>query len=240
MLSKNGILNSINRNILSFGFKIERKSKSNAEHTLPVTTTHADFVRFYSSFFDIQNVFDVGAHKGWWTKEVQWILPKAHFFLFDPVKHELPGINMNRVRVFNCLLSNNEREVKFYTKAETGDSYLKEQSNTYSLDEIKMMHTVTLDGISIQENLPYPDLIKLDTQGSELDIIDGGLHLIEECSFIICEVPINSYNHNAPNLTQYLEKLESLGFVPAHILEGHKSNGKLIQIDFAFVKSKLL
>jgi FkbM family methyltransferase len=129
-------------------------------------------VKFYSGFHQINNIYDIGSHKGWWTREIQFVLPKANFFLFDPVRHEMMGINMDRVQVFNRLLSNKVGFTPFYSKGETGDSYRKEILKSYESDEIKDVKTITLNELFTSEKLPYPDLIKLDTQGSELDILE--------------------------------------------------------------------
>ena len=91
-----------------------------------------------------------------------------------------------------------------------------------------------------KENLPYPNFIKIDTQGSELDILKGSQQSISECNLIYLECPIIEYNLKAPNITEYIKYLESVGFVPYDICEVHRMDNILIQVDILFIKKSIL
>jgi len=100
--------------------------------------------------------------------------------------------------------------------------------------------TITLDEIVKKKNLPFPDFLKIDTQGSELDILKGSQKSISKCSLIYLECPIIEYNLGAPNLNDYIKYLNSINFVPYDLCEVHKIDNILIQIDILFIKKSTL
>ena len=72
---------------------------------------------------------------------------------------------------------------------------------------------VTLDKLVSKNNIPLPDFIKIDTQGSELDILRGGEKTISNCSLIYLECPIIEYNMGSPNLSEYIEYLNLIDII---------------------------
>ncbi len=59
---------------------------------------------------------------------------------------------------------------------------------------------------------PIYDLIKIDTQGSELDIIEGGINTFKNAKAVITEVSFNNYNEGGCTKEQILKKISDLGF----------------------------
>ena len=100
--------------------------------------------------------------------------------------------------------------------------------------------STTLDNIVKKENLPLPDFLKIDTQGSELDILRGSKKSISKCSLIYLECPIIEYNLKAPKLNEYIDYLNLIDFVPYDVCEIHKIDNVLIQIDILFIKKNIL
>ena len=84
------------------------------------------------------------------------------------------------------------------------------------------------------------DLIKIDTQGSEIDILKGGIETMKKASFIILEMPfLGEYNKGAPDFYDHIIFMKKHGFVPYDLPEQHRANGILIQIDIIFIKQTL-
>jgi hypothetical protein len=76
----------------------------------------------------------------------------------------------------------------------------------------------------------------MDVQGSELDIIKGGLDIIKKTRFLLLELQILEYNKNAPMLTEVLAYLKKINFDLADVFDLlYSSTGSLIQIDGFFV-----
>ena len=79
----------------------------------------------------------------------------------------------------------------------------------------------------------------MDVQGSELDIINGAIPIIEDTTFLILELGILEYNQGAPLIGEVIEKLNKLGFVMMDILDfNHSDDTYLVQIDALFANKK--
>ena len=81
-----------------------------------------------------------------------------------------------------------------------------------------------------------PNFIKIDTQGSEIDILKGANKTITNCDLIYLETPIIEYNLNSPNLSECVDYLKSINFVPLDICDVHYFDKMLIQIDILYIK----
>ena len=67
----------------------------------------------------------------------------------------------------------------------------------YKLSRRKNRKTSKLDTIIKERNYPLPDLIKIDTQGSELDILNGSSEALKNIKYLIVELQHIQYNKNA-------------------------------------------
>jgi hypothetical protein len=119
----------------------------------------------------------------------------------------------------------------------TGASIYKE--NTIWYDEGKyetiQIPTSTLD-IKNYFNGETIDLLKMDTQGSELDILNGGKKTLERTEFVLIEVSTVKYNLNAPMMDKVIDKMLESGFNIVDIVEYHINNGLIFQLDILFKK----
>ena len=181
--------------------------------------------------------YDIGACNGSWTRWVQAnILPDSKFYLFEANSHYLSDLIITGHSFFLNVLSNESREfVDFYPGCNTGDSYYKETTTWYDDQKPVRMPCTTLDKIIEEKNLPIPNLLKIDTQGSELDILSASKKLLGKTELILCEMPIIEYNSGAPNISQYLNFFRDHDYVPVELIETHRAEGIVFQLDFAFM-----
>ena len=187
----------------------------------------------------INTVYDIGAHKGRWTKEHAPLFPNASFYLFEANKEHAEKLKSRGHRTFIGVLSSDGMPAKFYKKAGTGDSLYRENTSTYTEDMFEVLETKTLRQVANLENLPRPDFVKLDVQGAEIDILKGAGDLLDGCSLILAECPIVPYNLGAPEFKEYLDYFKSLGFSPLRITEQHCNKGSLLQVDILFLKDSV-
>jgi len=103
---------------------------------------------------------------------------------------------------------------------------------------VEDMQTDTMDSILDQSwlgNLSF-DLIKLDTQGSELDILKGCPKTMSNCKMILAETDVGNYNQGCPSQAEVIDYLSTVGFRVLEIIEDQVSDGKIIQQDILFIK----
>ena len=96
--------------------------------------------------------------------------------------------------------------------------------------------TITLDKL-LNEKVQF-DLIKMDVQGSELDIIKGGKNIIMKSSALILEMQISEYNKGAPMMNEIVAYLKKKNFILRELIGFLYKDGELIQVDGFFTKQK--
>lgn len=192
--------------------------------------------------FTPRAVLDIGANVGGWHNEARLHWPDAYFFLIEgnPACAEMLTMTGASNRI--TLLSDTEKEVTFYTRQGaptcTGASYKREQTQFYS-DEAIIPHTMTTQRLADVVEGHVFDLIKLDTQGSELDIINGGLDIVKAAKGVIMELSFVEYNKGAPMAPEVSNFMANLGFFQAEVLGDicHPiDRHQIIQRDVLFLK----
>jgi len=187
---------------------------------------------------EIKTVYDVGACVGNWTRAMkQTVLMDADFFLFEgnPAYKEILAQHNSFVHM--GVLSNPGREtVDFYNGCDTGDSYYKETTDHYDNRTPIKLPCRTLDSVVEEHNLPLPQFLKIDTQGSELDIMAGANKVMRNVDIVYLECPIIEFNYKAPNIFEYLTFMRSYDLIPIDVFEIHRAEEVLLQIDIMFIK----
>ena len=189
--------------------------------------------------FEPKNILDIGANKGKWTLEIKKkVFPKAEYTLIEAIDYEeleKLSVKHDNINYKNILLDEIEHFVTWYEKRNTGDSLFKENTGYFDdCKEIKRSAT-TLD-LVFNKNEVF-ELIKIDCQGAEIPILKGGNRLIQKSSVIILEVPfMGEYNIGAPNFYEHINYMENIGYRVFDIVELHRVDNILIQIDIIFIK----
>jgi FkbM family methyltransferase len=186
---------------------------------------------------EIRVVYDVGAHNGSWTNQVSRILKSSDFYLFEPNKNHNSQLEKTGFKFFNDVLSDQTKTVEWYGVGGLGDSYFKDSGQTFASISSRKVLSNTLNHLVQENKLPIPQLLKIDTQGSELDIVAGSSDFIGLVKFVLLECPLIEYNLGAPNIQSYLSTMHNLGFTPIDITEVHYMNNKVVQIDIAFLNT---
>jgi len=187
----------------------------------------------------ISTVYDIGANKGEWSKELSKTLPEAKFYLFEANEKNKKKLKDSGFEYFINCLSHSEGTAEFFEVGGTGDSIYKEESEVYSSVKPKIIRTTTLDKLQESKNLKKPDFIKIDTQGSEIDILKGASSIIKTCKLIQLEISITQTNLNAPTIGEYLDFMKEIDFIPLDIIEKHnRFKTELSQVDILFLRKE--
>jgi FkbM family methyltransferase len=183
-------------------------------------------------------IYDIGAYQGDFAKKAKKAFPDNHLYMFEANPSRKSPIEVtDKIKWFNGVLSDKEDvEVKFYYRDNTGDSYYRENTNNYQDDDYKLLKTKTLEKVISDNNLELPEFIKIDTQGSELDILSKVD--LSNCIAIHCEVPAEGqiYNHGAPDHEQYIAFFRSKGFIYNKVVKDYVKREVIVQHDIIFSK----
>ena len=219
---------TINNLLAKFNIRLIKLDKSNSLES---------FLLFLIKYkVNINFVYDIGAYKGEWTNTVKKYLSNARFYLFEPNSIHNYELAKTNFPYFNLFLGESEKKITFWSANATGDTKYPEFN---PILKPKSLQQVTLDYIVNKNNLPLPEFIKLDTQGSELDILQGATHAIQDCKVMILETPILKYNSGAPNQIDYLKFMKNIGMIPVWVTDIHRQKETAIQMDFAFFRMDL-
>ena len=154
-----------------YGLFYCRKNKND----LHIISPHYEFEEieiFKNLLKNSKIVFDVGAHIGKYSIMSSKLNPNAKVYSFEGAEDNFRILSMNkkinhlnRLHLINKALSNKIGKEKFYL-SQTG--LMTEKSNKF-----KSVETETLDNFLRKNKIGYIDLIKIDVDGSELDVLKG-------------------------------------------------------------------
>jgi len=190
-----------------------------------------------------RSCLDIGANRSAWTKEARKHWPDAIYLLVEgnpECREELDASGEN-FRI--ALLSDSEKEVTLWQRkgapACTGVSYKREVGTPFYEGDNAVgvpMMTQRLD--DLVEGHPF-DLIKIDTQGSELDIFRGAPNTLASAKAVVMELSIIPYNQGAPLADEQIQFMASHGFfVSADLGEiCHPISREIIQKDVLFLRA---
>ena len=205
-------------------------------------------------------IVDIGGNRGESIKNFLRYKRLSKIFCFEPKKNSFNHIKKKykekNIKIFNYGIGSNSKNLILYTPkiynyqfsglSSTNPSNLKFRLNfffkninkkfRFIKEEIKLKK---LDELNLK-----PDLIKIDTEGSELDVINSSLKTIKKYAPIL----IIEFNHN--NFFSIQQKLFKIGYV-SYILKNknlNTTNNKVLKkikkeanlTNIIFIKNKLL
>ncbi len=187
-------------------------------------------------------VWDVGAHTGEWTQAVSRIraFAGAEFELFEANQSHALSLAKRGFPFHIAALGSEPGEANFFSIGGTGDSLYREDTVHYAAVEPKTVQLTTLDLLKEEFALSYPDFLKIDVQGAERGVSEGGADSRQFLQAALCEISISHYNEGAPSLPIMFHIMEQLGLAPLDSLGRHFHNGAIIQIDVLFARNGLL
>ena len=182
-------------------------------------------------------ILDIGAHLGDWYFEIKDIYPNSEVLSIEANPNCANKLSQNNPNYLITFLGKNEGVVDFYVPnthpTSTGASSYIEQTSIFDGVKPQQLQVITLDSLNQQF-----DFIKMDVQGSELDVIKGGLNTIKNSTILQLELSMLDYNQGAPKASEIISYLYNLGFELFDIGSFYFLNGKLNQSDMFFVNKE--
>jgi FkbM family methyltransferase len=209
----------------------------NISENKPIGQDHQDYLkRLRDEFgFSPKVIYDIGACVLHWTKMSKELWPDAQYFLFEAMEEsEELFQETNHQYHIGVFSDEDDKEVTFYknTCFPGGNSYYMENPKESSMASALFENpanqfkrkTVKLDTIRRQRNFPYPDLLKIDVQGCEVDILNGAKDILANVKHLIVELQHVEYNIGAKLCHESIPIIESMGFrlvTPKFSLSSH-------------------
>ena len=191
--------------------------------------------------FEPVTVIDVGAADG--TPSLYDTFPDAYHFALEPLQENEAALekwkNKYRLDYVITAAGSTEGKIKFnvHTDHLAGSSLLKEQTPEFDGVE-REVPIQTLDKLCKDRNLKGPFLLKIDTQGSELEVLKGASEVLKDTEYIVLEMSFFEFYKGQPIIEDIIIFLKEKGFTLYDIGEifYRPLDNACGQTDMAFVK----
>lgn len=213
---------------------------------VPASTPNRDFSAFVAHLrsvgLEFKTVIDVGVAFG--TPGLYDSLKgqgDVKFYLVEPVPECAPVLkNYERelgATTFNVAAGAEDGTISFNVHSDVSGSSSFEQWEGAEMDGKLVTVPVRRLDTLIPGPLARPSLLKVDTQGSELQVIEGAAGILADIDVIILECSFHQFRKNAPEFNEIVVRMNALGFACYETLEGHyrSVDNAMAQIDLVFV-----
>ncbi len=187
--------------------------------------------------FQPQTIVDVGAAEGTWSRMAAAIWPDAHVIGFEPnrtneAKLERTRRDLPQFAYHLCFLGAEPGRVRYADRGAQTSLYTDALGN----DDAEMR---TLDACFEAGLFPQPQLLKLDVQGYELEVLEGGQRVLSGCEAVLAEVSFFRFHPKMPTADDVIAYLKERGFVVYDTMGLLRlpEDDTLGQIDFMFLRS---
>lgn len=158
-------------------------------------TVETNFLK--SVFKEGETFIDIGANLGWYSLVLGRNCPGSRIYAFEPIPTTVAvlekNIRLNRLENIETLcmgMFNKEDELNFlFAPDVSGATSLKLTGQARGRSEIQnvMCKTTTLDAFCSSRDV-VPSLLKIDVEGAELMVIEGGEKVLESTPIILIEL----------------------------------------------------
>ena len=197
-------------------------------------------------------ILDIGAANGNTSRFFSKKFPECQVIGFEPIKSmakiaEENCFSSKKIKIRNLALGKLKENRKFHvTQDKLSSSYFEINTNQlnninqkhkdkFQIKEIVEVQCSTLDDEFQNENVL---LMKIDTQGSELDILTGGKQLLNSTNFILIEMSTHYLYNGGSFYFQTDSFLRENGFALVDIYVTYRPNGKISEYDALYEKIK--
>ena len=171
----------------------------------------------------VKKVIDIGAHKGEFLKTLNKIDSIKEVYSLEPqreiYKELLKNINTKKNKAFNIAISNKEGEkllsinklsmTSTFSKIQKKSKYFKIKKfivgdqKVYEKVKVKKLDNF----VKLIKNKNKIDLLKIDTEGHELEVLKSGIKTLSNVKFILIEFRLNDMylNYNSNKIHNFLK-----------------------------------
>lgn len=203
------------------------------------------FSRLAAGGLIAEEIIDVGAAQGCWTRECMTVFPEARYLLADP----LPGnrgplaalaAENPRITVWNGAIGAAAGTLDLHVHGDQSSAFVAADESLGGAQTIQVPMR-TLDSFLDDGTLRRPTILKADVQGYEVSVLQGAGETLRHVSAVLLEVSFRRIYRDMPLAHTVIGLLAERGFRIADICSyAQRARDKaLLQADMLFVKEGL-
>ena len=204
---------------------------------------------------DIRTVLDIGANTGQSARYYRQVFPNALIYSFEPLPTAYGELNAwaqtqnGKARALNVALGdyNGTMVMKEHADFSPSSSFLERTSHSVALfpqtsrQKDVQVNMARLDDIAKDLEINPCILVKMDVQGFEDKVIEGGQTVLKQSIACIMEVSLQPLYKGQPTFKTLCDLMNGLGFEYAgNILQIYDEKGCVIYLDALFRKPVML
>lgn len=184
-------------------------------------------------------VYDVGAADGKWTQLALQQWPEATYVCFEPLAERraalaaLERAHPGKVLVQACGLGDADTELSLGVTEALYDS-----SFAYAGKSSRRVRVARLDTLLSEGRIPPPSFVKLDVQGFEKRVLDGGVEALRTADLVLMECQFFPFCPDMRTLDATVADMSARGFVPYEFVDFLRRplDGAMGQCDMLFAR----
>jgi FkbM family methyltransferase len=205
------------------------------------------------SEYGINKVVDIGSNDGHFALNSSLAFNQSSYFCFEPIPSVFEDLKASFVgrqnfSFYNYALGDVEKEDFINVNEYSPSSSLLEMEKLHK-EAFEFARNSTRVPIKIRtlnsfKNEIQPDkntLAKIDVQGYELLVINGGKDFLKKCKAIIVEMSFEVLYQNQPLFHEVYMALHNIGYTYHGNIEQlyHPINHKILQADCVFINNRV-
>jgi len=203
---KRAILETINLLLSQFGVKIISNYQDQFSMSFALN-------RIIDHSIEVQNIIDIGASNGKWSLNALEFFPLTQFQAIEPLEERETALKILKKNHKNfdyelCVAGNSDVEQVLLNVAEDLDGSTVGGRGGRQ----RYVKQKTIDKIVFDKKLKGPFLLKFDTHGYEIPILDGAKGTLANTNIIIMEVYNFRITESALLFHEMCTHMEKLGF----------------------------
>jgi FkbM family methyltransferase len=184
-------------------------------------------------------IYDVGAADGQWTALAFSIWPSARLVCFEPLSERLEALTRlqeahpGQVDILPCGIGDQDTTLTLAVSAG-----LFESSFAYGAEASRAVQVRRLDSLLAEGKIPPPSFVKIDVQGFERRVLEGGGEAFRHAELVLMECQFLPFCPEMRTLDATIADMSARGFIPYEFVDFLRRplDGAMGQCDLLFVR----
>lgn len=196
------------------GFMIVNTNSKNLVENTPIPLTN--FFQTLKEFnFEPKHIVDVGANHGKWTRNALKFFPNAQITMVEPqywLKDSIEDVlkSNDKVKLFPFGAGETEGTFNFTIMdidVSSSFKYTEEEAKEKGYKQIQLP-IITLNKLLSENNLPVPDILKIDAEGIDIQVLNGASNYLGKTEIIMIEAGVvnKSFDNSFLKTINYMDE----------------------------------